>query len=152
MQTGQGDMPRNDGYKLLVGKMRASGEIVYLHRIASTGDADVFRGAEAQGRSVAVGPDGDVWVAGLFAGALDFGAGPMVGGANHADEGFVVQFGPNGEHLRSLKIGAPVESIIRSSDGSITVVGHFLGNLRFGDISLDSPPTTNGIFVARLMP
>lgn len=152
--TGRVGSVLGDGYELFAAKFRPSGEPIFLHRIAAGPDIAVDWVPKIQGRSLAVGPDGDVWIAGQFAGAVNLGGGKMIGAARPAtkEAGFVVHYGPNGDFLQAFQLPAPVASIVRTSDGAVVIAGAFEGTIRIGDTTIPTPTPYNCMYAAKLAP
>lgn len=92
---------------------------------------------------------GGVFLAGDFAGEVDFGGGPLVSGP--ADEGttdgYVAKLGPDGAHLFSRRIGeapGPVRDLSAATAlavdpaGGVVVTGSFSGSIEAGGTVLDA--------------
>ncbi len=86
--------------------------------------------------------------------AASGGAPPPAGDAATAD-GFLVKYGPQGEHLWTRQFGGAEEQrlygVALAGNGDIVVVGKFRGALVLGDAQLQSAGLDDG-FVARLDP
>jgi hypothetical protein len=92
-------------------------------------------GAEQRGHRVALDAKGHVVLAGLFAGTVDFGGGPLESAG--ATDAFVVKLDANGNHVWSRRFGAALDEhafavAIDAADG-IAVLGGFVGTVDFGD-------------------
>ncbi len=116
--------------------------------------ADSFGSAtgSAQGTSVAVAESGDVVVAGLFSGAVNFG-GSTLTAAGERDM-FLASFSATGEHLWSQRFGnsqdqtAPPKIAV-DSGGSVVMVGAFTGALSLGGEDLTAANVFGNVFVAK---
>jgi hypothetical protein len=93
------------------------------------------------GNGVATDPLGNIVVAGMLPGTVDFGGGPIVG--NGAV--FVAKFNPSGGHLWSESYGGGYSAIAGdvavSSTGRVAVTGRFFDSIDFGGgdvVSADS--------------
>jgi hypothetical protein len=91
---------------------------------------------EQYATSVAVDSAGNVVIVGqLFAGAVDFGGGPLVT-AGQSDDIFVAKFDASGQHLWSKRFGDTelqgAQSVAVDSAGNVLVTGHFWGAVDFG--------------------
>jgi hypothetical protein len=108
-------------------------------------------GDEQAGTSVAVDPQGGIYVAGSFAGTIDFGSQPLTSAGNH--DVFIAKLDPtDGHRLWSRRIGDTAEQNgagIAFAAGSIAVTGSFGGTIDFGKGGLTSAGGTD-IFVAKL--
>jgi len=107
------------------------------------------------GRGIAVDSRGNIAVTGNFRGTVDFGGGGLASPEGY--DGFIVEFGPGGQHLWSRRFGAPfVGAIVTdtgngvafATDGSVVVTGAFEGTTDFGTGPLTSQGQTD-IFVAK---
>ena len=107
----------------------------------------------ASGTSVAVDASGNVFLAGAFAGKVDFGGGEL---ASVGDEDiFLAKFDPNGHHLWSRQVGdtcfTGAQSIAVDASGNVFLAGSFGGKLDFGGGPLVSAGGYD-IFVAKFDP
>jgi hypothetical protein len=99
---------------------------------------------------LAIGPSGEVAVAGAYAGATDFGAGPV---SSSGSEPFVTVHEVDGtlRFARTyLSAGGEAASIAFAADGSLVIGGTFSKSIALGDPALVADD--NATFVARLAP
>ncbi len=86
-------------------------------------------------RDIAVTPDGDLVVVGLFAGMIDFGGNPM--GSTGSTDIFVAKLHANGEHVWSKRFGdastQEARAVVVDQAGNIYVGGYVEGSVDFGD-------------------
>ena len=135
-------------------------------RLFNPGDQDVFLSRlDAEGRplwsrrfgdvseqvadSVAVDPEGNAVIAGLFHGTVDFGQGALVS-AGLADV-FLARFSPEGQPLWSKRLGGAGEQratgLAVDAEGRIALTGLFEGNIDLGEGPL-ATASPLGSFVA----
>jgi hypothetical protein len=104
-------------------------------------------------RGVAVDRDGNVIVVGHFAGAIDFGGGPLIGSGDF--DIFVAKFASNGAHLWSKSFGngdyQSGEGVAVDPWGDVIIVGGFRGVVDFGGGVLISKGLDD-IFVVKFSP
>ncbi len=88
--------------------------------------------ADEEGSAVATDISGDVFLVGYTTGTVDFGCGPVVGGAGEG--GFVVKRGPSGACLWSMRLGdgSDVNAVSTNLEGDVFVAGSFSATLDFG--------------------
>jgi hypothetical protein len=109
-------------------------------------------GGEAEsGRSIAVAPDGSVYVCGIFRDEVSFGDGkPMT--ANGVD-GFLARLGPDGKTLWARGMGGEgddiADSVALDPKGNPVVAGAFSKTLGMGNDKLESKGSDD-MFVAAL--
>jgi len=143
--------------------------------LTSAGDADVFAAKlspqgdhlwskrfgsncnQQNATAIATDAQGNVYVAGYFDGAIDFGGGPLYGApcASGRFWSFLAKLGPNGEHLWSKRFAndSSQESnrtrrMRVDAAGNIVITGSFNGKVEFGG-GLVTTPQARGVFVAR---
>jgi uncharacterized protein (AIM24 family) len=128
---------------IFVVKMDANGNHLWSKRF---GDLN-----QQNARSVAVDAMGSVLVTGIFAGALDFGGGPLV--SEGGNDIFVAKLDANGGHLWSRSFGGPLNQdawdIATDSAGNVVLTGGFGGTVSFGGGLLTSAGSGD-VFVAKL--
>jgi hypothetical protein len=109
--------------------------------------------AAQAGRAVASDPVGNTLLTGEFAGAINFGGGPL-NSAGSTDV-YVAKLDVLGNHLWSKRFGnASAQTgtaIVTDHDGNVIVAGNFAGVIDFGGGPLTSKGSTD-IFVAKLDP
>ena len=129
---GGGPLTSAGGDDVFVARYFANGAFAWAKRF---GDA-----ADQRANAVALDLAGNVFVAGSFDGALDFGKNPLASAGG--GDGFVTCFDKSGNHLwaRSFGDAAKQEALALSSDlsGDVTVVGRFAGTADFGSGPLTS--------------
>lgn len=100
--------------------------------------------------SAVVDTGGNVTVAGTFGGTVDFGGGPVDGGASST---FVVQLDPSGDHRWSHVFKGGLqdpEGVAADTNGNVLVVGSFLGSTDFGAGAVSAQPGGSDVFVVSL--
>ena len=106
----------------------------------STVWAEGFGGTDSDiGKTAVVDNFGNVLVAGLFSGTVDFGGGPLTGMANDI---FLAKYASDGTHIWSKRFGSTgddrVQGIAVDDVGNIIVTGHFQETVNFGGGALTS--------------
>ncbi len=106
------------------------------------------------GHSLATTPDGDVVVAGLLRGKMDFGGGKSVTGGTGDDNVFVAKLkGDTGVGLWANQYGdndkQQANGVAVGSDGSVVLTGAMAGKFSFGGAMLDAKGKSD-VFVAKL--
>jgi hypothetical protein len=119
---------------------------------SATSWAQVYGSGTAGGEAIAVGPGGDVYVAGDHQGDIDFGGGPLANkyGANV----FVARLDNAGKHVWSRTYGDSTAQHARGlavdAGGRAVLTGLFSGKIDFGGGALTSMGASDDIFVAKL--
>ncbi len=107
--------------------------------------------AAESGRAVAVDDKGNIYLAGLFRGQVDFGAGARYT-ARRAD-GFLARLGPDGAVRWARQLGGAnddiADALALDPQGNAVVAGSFSEELTVGDGTLKSEGADD-MFVARL--
>lgn len=109
------------------------------------GDAGIQRG-----EGVSVDGSGNVALTGLLQGSVDFGGGPLNGGAK--ESAFVARFDSDGNHLFSKRIGdgnTQAYAIATDGDGAVVVAGLFTGALQTDNGALTTADGAD-VFAAKL--
>ena len=105
------------------------------------------------GRAVAVDASGNIYVAGDFAGAVDFGGGVLVSKSAAAADVFVAKYAPTGGHVWSKAFGGfgsdDAEGIAVDSQGNVFLTGTFRDAVDFGGGALTSAGADD-IYVLKL--
>ncbi len=122
---------------LLIAKFDAAGRPLWSRRF---GD-----GAEQIYGSAALDPDGNIVIAGVFSGALDFGDGPIRASARDM---FLAKLDPDGRPLFAHRFGGEgtiqwAHAVAAGPDGSIVLAGNQEGTIDYGGLSLK----THGVFI-----
>jgi len=131
---------------IFLAKFTSSGDHVWSQRLGGPGD-DV-------GSDVAIQPDGNVVIAGRFAGSVDLGGGPLVAGASH--DSFVAGFSSAGTHGWSTAfsgddLNSPSSLAVDPVTGAIVVAGWFYDAVTIGDSTLEKD-WGSAIYIAELDP
>ncbi len=109
--------------------------------------------AAESGRAVALDAKGDIYLAGLFRGQVDFGAGARYT-ARRAD-GFLARLGPDGAVRWARQLGGAnddiADALALDPQGNAVVAGSFSEELTVGDGSLKSEGADD-VFVASFDP
>lgn len=126
--AGQGD--------LVVAKFDAAGSLLWSKRFGDKED-QIFSG-------IAVDPQGNVLLTGVFNGALDFGDGPLTAG--YLDM-FLTKLDPQGDAVWSHRFGGEgavqwASAVAADSDGNVLLTGSQEGQIDYGGLWLK----TGGIF------
>jgi hypothetical protein len=123
---GCGPLPPAGGYDALMAKLDPDGNCLWSKRFGDAG----FQ----QNSAAAVDPGGNVFIAGILTGTVDFGGGPLTSAGGQ--DVFVAKFDPLGNHLWSKRFGDAGDQLaieIAATDaGGVAVVGWFSGTLDFG--------------------
>ena len=122
---------------------------------AACGWAERFGDASEQtGFTVAIAPSGDLVVGGLYGGALDFGAGPLIANTSGGLDLFVARFTPTGSLVYGRAIASTdAEQILVAAapNGDTHVFGAFSD---FADLGggarVDATTAQHDAFLARL--
>lgn len=87
--------------------------------------------------ALASGPDGSLFIGGLFSGEADFGGGALTAG--DPDSMFLAYYDPNGQHIMSGATGAAdtVTATAIGPDGTSCAVGNITGSMTFPDGTLN---------------
>lgn len=152
IDLGGGPLPSVGGGDLFVARLDADGQHVWSKRFGATVPWTLSG-------TVALSPDGDLIVTGVFAGQLDLGGGPMDAKADRAM--FAAKLHGDGSHVWSRAFPAngnpgPVWTAV-DRDGNIHLTGMFTGTLDLGDgllTSLNGGPDGSGadMYLAKLGP
>lgn len=113
-----------------------------------------FGDVQAQsGSAVVLDPGGDIFLAGDFAGSIDFGDGPLVSAGGM--DIFVAKLSASGSPLWGKRFGDAAEqrvaSISSDASGNVILTGYFQGDLDFGNGAIKSQGGKD-IFIAKLSP
>jgi hypothetical protein len=107
----------------------------------------------AASSSVAADASGNVFLAGSFSGAVNFGGGPLV--SVGSEDVFVVKFDPSGSHVWSRQFGdtcyTGTRSVAVDAAGNVFLAGSFGGGVDFGGGRLTSAGGYD-IFLAKFDP
>ncbi len=89
---------------------------------------------DQESSGVAVDPDGNVLVAGLLKGTVDFGGGPLTSAG--AFDAFVLKLDPSGNHVWSKRFGDSANDFVAhvATDplGNVLLTGNFESTIGFG--------------------
>lgn len=101
---------------------------------------------------IAVDPEGNVIVAGLFRGTIDFGQGPLLS-AGGADI-FLAKLDREGNAVWSRRFGSAEDqtatAVATDSLGNIILAGTFNGTIDLGEDVFQNEPLQQDVFVAKL--
>jgi hypothetical protein len=132
---------------MFVAKLDPTGAPVWALRF---GDAT----SDQAGNAIAVGPNGHVYVAGAFAGTVDFGMGPKTA-AGTTSNGVILDIDATGAVAQSLTFGGggndSADAIAVDSAGNVIVGGVFAVSAVFGGTTLTTKGGSDG-FVVKLSP
>jgi len=144
----------NGGQDIFLCKFNALGEFVWARTWGGS--------AYDRGYSLAVDPDGNVFVTGVFKGAnVDFDPGPGVEfhTSNGSDDVYVSMFQSGGIHVAAMTFGGPdFDSgfgLAAHSSGTSYVTGSFQGVVDFdpgGGVDIHTSAAHDDIFVIRFDP
>jgi hypothetical protein len=111
-------------------------------------------GSVVQSGRLALAPGGGIVVTGTLWGTLDLGGGPIQGGSNDANQGFLLALSPKGDFAWSRSVrsegGGSISSMTTSSC-FVQVAGLAKGQINLGDGVIGSSESGDG-FVALLSP
>lgn len=120
-------------------------------------DARRFGGPGSDGfQAVAVGPDGDLWLSGLYGQGVDVGTGPLPWAEGDGNNGWVLRAKPTGQVVWAKGFGGPGTDAVTSV--AVAPSGESVITVAFEGMSLDlgqGPQPSAGFFdmgVARLAP
>ncbi len=106
-----------------------------------------------EGRAVALNAAGDVAVAGMFGGPIDFGNGTAI--TPQGTDGFLAVYDPDGNYKWATAIGGEGNDIAAAVEfdhaGNVVVGGWFSGEMTIGDIPLKGAGADD-IFLAKFDP
>ena len=110
---------------VFVAKLNLQGEVVWAEAFGSEGGEEC--------RSIAIGPNGDVYIAGEFySAAIDFGGEPINNVGPPESDCFVARFSDQGEHVWSVGFGSEsgdvAEGVSVGSSGQVSVAGRTCGD------------------------
>jgi hypothetical protein len=138
---GGGALESEGGNDAFVAKLGPKGEHLWSKRFGNWN--------EQVGLSVAVDPDGNILMTGMFDGSIDFG-GDTLTSAGTKDV-FLAKLNRDGGHIWSKKFGDGANQIGQSvavdSHGNVALCGSFEGTLNFGSGEIISGGSTD-IFLA----
>jgi hypothetical protein len=135
------------GFDLFVAKLDGAGGHLWSKRF---GDGDDQGGTP----SIAVDGSGNVFAAGTFHGALNFGGGPLASAGG--EDAYLAKMDGNGAHLWSKRFGDVSDGQVATclaadASGNVIVGGYFSGTVDFGGGSVVSAGG-NDAFVAKFSP
>jgi hypothetical protein len=134
------------GKDLFVAKLKATGELVWARQIGGTGDQIA--------RAVAVDGAGNAFVAGQFAGVLDFGAGALPKPPTGAKNVYVAKLDSMGMPIATIAIGNRgnqlAEAIAVDKAGDVVIGGYLAGSSVMFDVGIVLAPHGQDGFVAKL--
>jgi hypothetical protein len=143
LDFGGGPLTSAGGIDFFVAKLDQDGNHVWSKNFGG--------GNDQLGRRVALGPDGDLVVAGMFKGVLDLGGGPLASAGEY--DVFVSKFDSSGVPVWSTRFGDSADQYLHGvtidSDGQIYVTGEFQGNIDFGDGALNASGNVS-MYLAKL--
>lgn len=135
------------GFDLFVAKLDGAGGHIWSKRF---GDVDDQGGAP----SIAVDGSGNMFAAGTFHGALNFGGGPLASAGD--EDAYLAKLDGNGGHLWSKRFGDVSDGQVATclavdGDGNVIVGGYFSGTVDFGGGAVISAGG-NDAFLAKFSP
>ena len=147
---GGGAISASDGSDMFVAKLDAQGGELFSKRVVMT-----FVDPELTPDDVAIGPSGEIVLAGGFEITADFGGG-LLTSAGSADI-YVAKLDAQGNHVWSMRRGDAdqqfVNSVVVDAQGDIVVAGTFRGVLDLGGATLTANAGPNkDVFIAKLDP
>lgn len=144
---GGGPLPLSGGRDLFLVRLDAGGALLWTRRF-DTGDDDVAI------TGVAIGPSGELFVAGYGPGTIDFGAGPTSAPpAGGLRPGFVAAFDAGGAFRWAARFAQlTVGGVVALADGAPVAVGTFNGTVNVGTGALTSGPGGSDVLLFALEP
>ncbi|NUO47490.1 MAG: hypothetical protein HOV80_01395 [Polyangiaceae bacterium] len=144
LDLGGGPLPVGGSWDVLAAKFDATGNHVWSKQFGGTND----QGA----RAVAVDATGNVFLAGDFLNAIDFGGGVLNNPSGY--DVYVAKLDPAGNHLWSKQFGgSPTNAngygMTVDVAGNVILTGGFSGTVSFGGSPLTGAGGTD-VFVAKL--
>lgn len=130
---------------VFIEKYSASGVLIW---------SKTFYDNPGSGNAIAVDRNDNVFVAGTFAGALDFGGGPLFSAGGY--DSFVVKFSSDGTQLWSKRFGGSegddsARGLAVDSLGNVLVTGSIVGTVTLGSsTTFATGPFDNDIVLAKL--
>lgn len=167
---GHGVAVDRDGNVVIVGEFNGRMDLAG-GALASAGLADVFVAKFApggahlwsrrfggnlsdSGRRIAIDRDGNVVVAGIFRGVVDFGGGPLTSAGEQ--DLFLAKYAPDGGHLWSRRFGGRGDETPRgvaiAAGGDVVLTGTFPDTIDFGGGPLMTQTVHEDAYVARFTP
>jgi hypothetical protein len=130
---------------VVVARYDASGKRLWRKRFGG--------GSDNLHTEVALGPYGDIVVAGSFGGTVNFG-GEDIKSASRSDI-YVAALDPEGKHLWSRRFGGGryqyLSGLAVDGEGNTYIAGQFMGgNIDFGGRPLEFKKSIDGAFMAKL--
>jgi hypothetical protein len=143
---GGGPLVGVNGWDVRVAKLDANG-----HHLWST----VFGGQLAQyGYAVAIGPGGDIVIAGGFDGTIDLGGGAL--SAHGFDDIWVAKLSADGDHIWSKQFSSfdmeAAYAVAVDPSGNVLPAGYLFGPVDLGGGPLTPTTAEMDMFVAKLDP
>lgn len=146
IDLGGGALASRGSDDVFVARLDADGEHVWSKIFGGSGADRCDR--------IAVGPTGDVLVAGGFHGSVDFGAGPLTS-AGMRDAFVLALGGEDGRTRFAVRAGGPGDdqafAVAADATGDLFLAGQFSGAIELGGGQLESAGLTD-VFLARLGP
>jgi hypothetical protein len=141
---GGGALTSAGGTDVFVAKLDPNGAHLWSKRFGES----TF---DQEGVSITFDPDGNVLIAGVTKGTVDFGGGPLTSAGGF--DGFAVKLDADGNHLWSKRFG-DVENdaaahIATDALGNVLLTGNFHGTIDFGGAPLTSGGDAD-VFVTKL--
>jgi hypothetical protein len=135
---------------IVVLKLKATGQYVWSKGFPISSPDNPFTASPV---SVAVDVQGNMILAGLLEGSMNFGGGALTATGSV----FVAKLDPNGNHMWSKQFGtqASPNQVAADGEGNIILVGAYSGSIDFGGGAGGGGPLTNpagSTFVAKLHP
>ncbi|WP_437314173.1 SBBP repeat-containing protein [Sorangium sp. So ce385] len=133
------------GDDAILAKLGPGGSHLWSH---AYGDSE-----EQRASAVAADAAGNVALAGIFDGTIDFGGGPAVSAGG--SDAFIAKLGPDGRPAWSKRVGDALfqsaVGVAMDAGGAVAVTGAFRGDISLGGQTLSGSAESN-IFVAKLAP
>ncbi len=141
---GQFLIDQKGAYDSVVLKYSTDGDFVWARQIGNAGASQAVNGP-----SLAVGPQGDIYMGARFVGDLDLdpGAGVhIVSNSDATNDAYLVQLNADGNYVSSYVTEGDGSTVLRdielTSDGSVILGGYFSGTVDFAPGSASLPLTS----------
>ncbi|MBI4511204.1 MAG: SBBP repeat-containing protein [Deltaproteobacteria bacterium] len=132
LEIGNESLPSQGAREMFLVKLSPDGELRWARRFGGT--------SEDFAKGIAVDPDGNILVLGVFSNVASLGGAPL--SSKGGDDIALAKLSPGGEHLWSKSYGGGGNddgaSLVVDAAGSLVLAGSFLASIDFGGGTLES--------------